>query len=113
MPLCGSGADVCSSALLFFAILGGWGTDLPLNPLSKFPKPAHFNRDKRSTSQVNTLRHKLRGAKRKHAELRGYAAASMKMSLVRALPTEQMVDWQSCGTPTPKADLAWMDHRSF
>ena len=66
---------------------------------------------------MNTLRDKLRGAVTKHAEeeakLRGNAAASVKMSLVRALPTEQMVDWQSCGAPTPKADLTWMDHRSF
>ena len=66
---------------------------------------------------MNTLRDRFRGAKRKHADedakLIGNAAASVKMPLVRALPTEQMVDWPSCDAPTPQVDLTWMDRRPF
>src|SRR5580704_10800834 len=40
MSLCGSDADVCSSALLIPAILGCGRTEPPLNPLSEFAEPA-------------------------------------------------------------------------
>jgi len=64
---------------------------------------------------MNTLRDKLRAAKRKRADgdamLRGNATAFVKMSLVRAQPTEQTVDWQSCGPATPQADLSWTERR--
>src|ERR1035438_5105485 len=40
MSLCGSCADVCSSALLISAILGCGRTEPPLNPLSEFAVPA-------------------------------------------------------------------------
>jgi hypothetical protein len=42
MSLCGSDADVCSSALLIPAILGCGRTEPPLNPLSEFAEPALF-----------------------------------------------------------------------
>src|ERR1035441_9303741 len=40
MSLCGSDADVCSSALLIPAILGCGRTEPPLNPMSEFAEPA-------------------------------------------------------------------------
>src|SRR5271157_6064931 len=41
MKLCGSDADVCSSALLIPAILGCGRTDPPLMTVSEFAEPAH------------------------------------------------------------------------
>ena len=39
--MCDSGVGVVTSLLLFSAILmAGWGTTLPLIPLSEFPEPA-------------------------------------------------------------------------
>src|ERR1035437_9024675 len=55
MSLCGSDADVCSSALLSTAILGCGRTEPPLKPLSEFAEPAlpALPNDPRQTGQMS------------------------------------------------------------